>query len=435
MFGSHLLRAWSKTQATIALSSGESETLAAIRGGTEALGMLSLMRDLGVEMTSTLRLDASAALGILQRKGVGKIRHLDVGCLWLQEKEAREQIKLAKEPGETNPADIGTKHLSEEVMLRHLRKMSCEFRDGRPDSSSKILNSLDGINQGASRADACDVGRARPRVLKAGKAPCGVWVREAEGRWMRKDKSARALRGFQGCAEVGNDLGSVVAYTVEDNCSGRVIANIGVKGKSIEHPEFVAKLNRPVDIISRIICRQPCASTDLINKQEKKPLFVGSCVQARTATANAEDAKGSCTHPVAVGRISNFEVSELDMLSSVSGIEEVVDLMGESNAHREPRTHGNDNAGKAVWGNRCCRARFCRGLHSDNFGKSYVHEARIDCVAELSYSRCDSVSHSRGSNRACTCIDSMHMHTYDLTNSEPVAVWLKLCECTVPCIL
>ena len=113
MFGSHLLRAWSKTQATIALSSGESETLAAIRGGTEALGMLSLMHDLGVEMTSTLRLDASAALGILQRKGVGKIRHLDVGCLWLQEKEAREQIRLAKEPGETNPADIGTKHLSE----------------------------------------------------------------------------------------------------------------------------------------------------------------------------------------------------------------------------------------------------------------------------------------------------------------------------------
>ena len=64
MLGSHLLRAWSKTQAMIALSSGESETLAAIRGGTEALGMLSLMHDLGAELTSTLRLDASAALGI-----------------------------------------------------------------------------------------------------------------------------------------------------------------------------------------------------------------------------------------------------------------------------------------------------------------------------------------------------------------------------------
>ena len=89
MYGGHLLRAWSKTQATIALSSGESETLAAIRAGTEALGMMSLMGDLGMVKKATLRLDASAALGILQRKGVGKIRHLDVGCLWLQEKEAR----------------------------------------------------------------------------------------------------------------------------------------------------------------------------------------------------------------------------------------------------------------------------------------------------------------------------------------------------------
>ena len=73
--------------------------------GTESLGMMSLMEDLGVNLTSTLRLDASAALGILQRKGVEKIRHLDVGCLWFQEKEAREQLRLAKEPGETNLAD------------------------------------------------------------------------------------------------------------------------------------------------------------------------------------------------------------------------------------------------------------------------------------------------------------------------------------------
>ena len=101
------------------------------------MGMLSLMHDLGVELTSTLRLDASAALGILPRKGVGKIRHLDVGCFWLREKEAREQIRLAKEPGETDPTDIGTKHLAEEVMIRHLHRMSCEFGEGRPEASSE----------------------------------------------------------------------------------------------------------------------------------------------------------------------------------------------------------------------------------------------------------------------------------------------------------
>ena len=106
-YGSHLLRFWSNTQATVALSSGESETLAAIRAGTEALGMMALLSGLGVHTTSTLRLDASAALGILQRKGMGKMRHLNVGCLWLQEKEAREQLRLAKEPGETNRQTLG----------------------------------------------------------------------------------------------------------------------------------------------------------------------------------------------------------------------------------------------------------------------------------------------------------------------------------------
>ena len=65
-------------------------------------------------------------------RGVGKIRHLDAGCLWSQEKEAREQLRLAKEPCESNPADLGTQHLSEDVVLRHLSRMSCEFRSGRP---------------------------------------------------------------------------------------------------------------------------------------------------------------------------------------------------------------------------------------------------------------------------------------------------------------
>lgn len=33
--------------------------------------------------------DAKAALGILQREGVGKVRHIDVGILWLQKAVAQ----------------------------------------------------------------------------------------------------------------------------------------------------------------------------------------------------------------------------------------------------------------------------------------------------------------------------------------------------------
>ena len=108
LFGSHLLCAWSKTQATIALSTAESETLAAIKAGAAALGMMTLMAEMVVgqpSLIATLRLDAPAALGILQRRGVGNIRHLDVGCLCLQGKEARQRLKFAKEPCAPNPSD------------------------------------------------------------------------------------------------------------------------------------------------------------------------------------------------------------------------------------------------------------------------------------------------------------------------------------------
>ena len=249
MYGQHLLRSKSKTQATIALSLGESETLAAIKAGTESLGMMSLMDDFGVKVTSTLRLDASAALGILQRKGVGKIRHLDVGCLWLQEKEAREQIRLAKEPGETNPADLGTKNLTEEVMLRHLAKMSCEYRDGRPASSSKVIATV-----GPERSSKS----VRKEVAKP-----GVWVQEGLGRWTKKDKGARALRGFQGCIEAGIELKDVIHYNVNDTYDGKVVAAVNVRGRKASDAAFTARLHKPTDIVTELIC------ANVVNRPEK----------------------------------------------------------------------------------------------------------------------------------------------------------------------
>ena len=81
--GTCCVKSWSKTQATIAQSSAESELIASVKGATEGLGIVSLGRDLGLDLGIRLHLDASAALGILERKGVGKVRHLDVhlyGC-------------------------------------------------------------------------------------------------------------------------------------------------------------------------------------------------------------------------------------------------------------------------------------------------------------------------------------------------------------------
>ena len=43
--------------------------------------------------------DASAALGIVQRRGLGKLRHLDTSFLWIQEVNYKRDIDYGKVAG------------------------------------------------------------------------------------------------------------------------------------------------------------------------------------------------------------------------------------------------------------------------------------------------------------------------------------------------
>ena len=95
----------------MAQSTAESELLATVRAASGALGMMSLAADLGISLTTRLRIDASAALGILERRGVGRVRHLDVGALWIQEQASRKAIYFVEVHGLVNSADLMTKHL------------------------------------------------------------------------------------------------------------------------------------------------------------------------------------------------------------------------------------------------------------------------------------------------------------------------------------
>ena len=64
--------------------------------------------DLGIDLTVRIHVHASAALGILERRGVGRVRHLDVGTLWLQEQALRRALEFMKVKGTPNPADLMT---------------------------------------------------------------------------------------------------------------------------------------------------------------------------------------------------------------------------------------------------------------------------------------------------------------------------------------
>ncbi len=58
-----------------------------------------------------LRTDSSAGIAMCRRKGPGRVRHLSVKQLFIQELVGSKRVVLVKWPGEQNLADIGTKVL------------------------------------------------------------------------------------------------------------------------------------------------------------------------------------------------------------------------------------------------------------------------------------------------------------------------------------
>ncbi len=59
--------------------------------------------------TSCLCWDSIVPKAMVQRDGVGKLKHMDVRALWLQAERRDHGLTTRKVPGEKNIADLGTK--------------------------------------------------------------------------------------------------------------------------------------------------------------------------------------------------------------------------------------------------------------------------------------------------------------------------------------
>ena len=104
MWVSSLLRSWSSTQNTIALSSAESELYAMSKCAPHALHLKSMGDDFGIVLRPLIRSGASAALGIACRRVLaGETRHVQVQYLWIQQEVANEHEKYRRCWVEINP--------------------------------------------------------------------------------------------------------------------------------------------------------------------------------------------------------------------------------------------------------------------------------------------------------------------------------------------
>ena len=130
-YGKHCIRSYSSTQAIIALSSGEAEYYGCVKAASVALGMRAMYRDFGQDIKVHVNTDASTAKAIATRKGLGKIRHMAVHLLWLQERVSVNDVAIHKILGSANPSDILTKYVSRDLLERFMKFMSLHAESGR----------------------------------------------------------------------------------------------------------------------------------------------------------------------------------------------------------------------------------------------------------------------------------------------------------------
>ena len=120
--GGHLMKSWSTNQIAIALSSLEAEYYSPVMGRSLVVGFKATCLDLGVECKKSIEIesDAGAAIGIVKRIGLGRVRHIQVSQLWSQEKVSKGEILGTKVKIEENLADALTKPASKDLIGMHI---------------------------------------------------------------------------------------------------------------------------------------------------------------------------------------------------------------------------------------------------------------------------------------------------------------------------
>jgi hypothetical protein len=99
-----------------------------------------MMCDLGINCKPRINTDASAAKGIASRRGLGKVRHIEVTQLWIQDKVLRGEIELKKVGTNDNLADALTKHVSGDELSWHMDQCKLSIGVGRHELMPNVAN-------------------------------------------------------------------------------------------------------------------------------------------------------------------------------------------------------------------------------------------------------------------------------------------------------
>ena len=134
--GSHCIKTWSSSQGPVALSSAEAEFYAMVEAVTRAKGLTSLAMELGFEDISPvihLGTDSSAAKSFVCRRGLGRMKHIEIRDLWLQKEVRDGKLEISKILGTENPSDLMTKILGIKDIRDRLDGMNIMYKVRIPE--------------------------------------------------------------------------------------------------------------------------------------------------------------------------------------------------------------------------------------------------------------------------------------------------------------
>ena len=105
-----------------------------------------MLKDMGIEAAADIAVkpgielcvDASAAVGIASRRGLGKQRHIELNELWLQDMVARGRVAIRKVDGKANFSDSLTKFCAADRIIQTIRCTGHYPATGRHELMPKL---------------------------------------------------------------------------------------------------------------------------------------------------------------------------------------------------------------------------------------------------------------------------------------------------------
>ena len=113
-----LVHSFSRTQGVTATSSGEAEFYAIGSGLSEALMFQTVLREMLFECKIIVHSDSKAATAMSTRLGLSRAKHIEIKYLWQQDIFKHRGAKIVRVNSAENPADLGTKPLAAQTILR-----------------------------------------------------------------------------------------------------------------------------------------------------------------------------------------------------------------------------------------------------------------------------------------------------------------------------